>query len=48
MTLSLSGITKRFKENETHFLRAFPAFKSTKYGELIERIRLAYKQRKEK
>ena len=48
MTLSFSGLTKRFKENETHFLRAFPSFKSTKYSDLMDKIRLAYKQKKKK
>lgn len=48
MTLSLIGMTRRFKENETHFLRAFPSFKSTKYAELMDKIRAAYKQKREK
>ena len=46
LQISLAGISKKFRENETHFLRAFPSFKSTKYSALIDKIRIAYKKRK--
>jgi uncharacterized membrane protein len=34
------GISRIFKDNELHFLRAFPYFKSTKYNDLVERIKM--------
>ena len=44
--VKLSGMTKKFKENETHFFRAFPGFKSTKYTDLFDKIKLIYKRKK--
>ena len=47
ITVKLSGMTKRFKENETHFLRAYPTFKSTKYAELIDKIRITSRRKRD-
>lgn len=44
--VKLSGMTKKFKENETHFFRAFPSFKSTKYADLVDKIKVVYKKKK--
>lgn len=43
--VKLSGMTKKFKDNETHFFRAFPGFKSTKYADLFDKIKLIYKRK---
>ena len=44
--VKLSGMTSKFKENETHFFRAFTSFKSTKYADLIDKIKMIYKKKK--
>ena len=40
VSVKLKGMTKRFKESEMHVIRAFPYFKSTKYNDLIQRIKI--------
>ena len=39
----LKGITRRFRDSEVHFFRAFPYFKSNKYNDLIEKIKNYYR-----
>ncbi|MBE5936104.1 MAG: hypothetical protein E7262_10065 [Lachnospiraceae bacterium] len=38
--------TKIFKETELHFFRAFPYFKSTKYSDLVEKIKKIQRDKK--
>ena len=40
VSVKLQGMTKRFKESEMHVIRAFPYFRSTKYNDLIQRIKV--------
>jgi uncharacterized membrane protein len=39
MTLNLSNIKKQFKNSELRILHAFPKFKSTRYGAIVDKIK---------
>lgn len=46
ITVALLGMTKKFKENELHFFRAFPYFKSNKYKDLAEKMKESLRLKK--
>ena len=47
VSVAFKGMTKRFKENELHFFRAFPYFKSTKYNDLLSRVKTVVRKKKD-
>ena len=48
ITVALLGMTKKFKENELHFFRAFPYFKSNKYKDLVDKMKESIRLKKNK
>ena len=48
VSVAFKGMTKKFKENELHFFRAFPYFRSTKYNDLLSKIKVVSRKKKDK
>ena len=48
VSVAFKGMTKKFKENELHFFRAFPYFRSTKYNDLLSKIKVLSRKKKDK
>lgn len=45
LVVKLKGVNTKFVDLETHVLRAFPSFKSTLYGDLIDRMKAPFQSK---